>query len=271
MTENSPAPSLLPNRFRPPSPLSALAFVGFLVFFLWSLAGAGISLPELLRGIPNMIRIGGEMVPPATDRFFPMLGAVVVTFQMAVVGTVVGILLSMPLAVLASKNHTPHPAIRSAVRGAISFMRTVPDLAWALFFVASVGLGPFAGTLTLIVDTIGFCGRFFAEAMEEVDSGPPEALSAIGARPMDVVVCATLPMAMPSLVNTSLFALEKAVRSSVVLGLVGAGGIGAELAASMEMFRYDQAATIVLIIFVLVMAVETLSSWMREKLIGKLS
>ncbi len=107
--------------------------------------------------------------------------------------------------------------------------------------------------------------------MEEVDNGPPEALAAIGARPMDVVVCATLPMAMPSLVNTSLFALEKAVRSSVVLGLVGAGGIGAELAASMEMFRYDQAATIVLIIFVLVMAVETLSSLMREKLIGKLS
>jgi phosphonate transport system permease protein len=251
-----------------PSPWSAVLFAAFLVFFTWSLAGAGISIPDLLSGLPNMASIAGEMVPPATDRFFPMLDSVVVTFQMAVVGTVIGILLSLPLAVLASRNHSPHPAIRHAVRGIVSFMRTVPDLAWALFFVASVGLGPFAGTLTLIVDTIGFCARFFAEAMEEVDSGPPEAMSAIGAGPVDIIACATLPMAMPSMVNTSLFALEKAVRSSVVLGLVGAGGIGAELATSMEMFRYDQAATIVLMIFVLVMAVESLSSHARARLIG---
>jgi phosphonate transport system permease protein len=251
-----------------PSPWSAVLFAAFLAFFTWSLAGAGISIPDLLRGLPNMASIAGEMVPPATDRFFPMLDSVVVTFQMAVVGTVIGILLSLPLAVLASRNHSPHPAIRHAVRGIVSFLRTVPDLAWALFFVASVGLGPFAGTLTLIVDTIGFCARFFAEAMEEVDSGPPEAMSAIGAGPVDIIACATLPMAMPSMVNTSLFALEKAVRSSVVLGLVGAGGIGAELATSMEMFRYDQAATIVLMIFVLVMAVESLSSHARARLIG---
>lgn len=123
-------------------------------------------------------------------------------------------------------------------------------------------------TFEVPVDTIGFCGRFFAEAMEEVDPGPPEAMAAIGAGPIDSIACATLPMAMPSLVNASLFALEKAVRSSVVLGLVGAGGIGAELATSMEMFRYDQAATIILMIFILVMTVETLSSHARAKLIG---
>jgi phosphonate transport system permease protein len=266
MTESiRPAP---PSRFEPPSPVSAVLFAAFLAFFTWSLAGAGISISELIEGLPNMAQIGSEMVPPATDRFSPMLDSVLVTFQMALVGSVIGILLSLPLAVLASRNHTPHPLIRSAVRGFVSFVRTVPDLAWALFFVASVGLGPFAGTLTLIVDTIGFCARFFAEAMEEVDSGPPEAMAAIGAGPIDIIACATLPMAMPSLVNTSLFALEKAVRSSVVLGLVGAGGIGAELATSMEMFRYDQSATIVLMIFVLVMAVESLSSHARAKLIG---
>lgn len=260
-----------PARFSTPSPLSAALFAVFLAFFVWSLAGAGISISELIGGLPNMARIGAEMVPPATDRFFPMLQSVWVTFQMAVVGTVIGIVLSLPLAVLASRNHTPHPLVRSGVRGTISFMRTVPDLAWALFFVASVGLGPFAGTLTLIVDTIGFCGRFFAEAMEEVDSGPPEAMAAIGAGPLDIIACATLPMAMPSVVNTSLFALEKAVRSSVVLGLVGAGGIGAELATSMEMFRYDQAATIVLMIFALVLMVEHLSSHARAQLIGQRS
>ncbi|MDT4858355.1 Phosphate-import permease protein PhnE [compost metagenome] len=170
---------------------------------------------------------------------------------------------------LAARNHTPHPLVRSTIRGVVSFVRTVPDLAWALFFVASVGLGPFAGTLTLVMDTIGFCTRFFAEAIEEVEEGPPEALDAMGASRLSVVACATLPMAMPSLINTGLFALEKAVRSSVVLGLVGAGGIGAELAVSMEMFRFDQAATIVLLIFVLVLAVERVSSRARASLLDK--
>jgi phosphonate transport system permease protein len=151
-------------------------------------------------------------------------------------------------------------------RSIISFLRTVPDLAWALFFVVSVGLGPFAGTLTIIVDTIGFCGRFFAEAMEEVDPGPSEALDAIGTSPLDRIAVVQIPGALPSMINTSLFSLEKAVRSSVVLGLVGAGGIGAELAVSMEMFRYDQAAYIILMIFILVYAVEHLSSRLRENL-----
>lgn len=257
----------LPARAEVPGPLNAAAFAIFLAFFLWSLSGAGISIPELISGIPNMGVIASEMVPPATDRFMPMLRSVLVTFQMALVGTVIGVLISVPLAVLAARNLSPHPWVHSAVRGVVSFMRTVPDLAWALFFVASVGLGPFAGTLTLVVDTIGFCARFFAENMEESDPGPSEALSAMGARRIDIVVCGVLPASLPAMVNTSLFALEKAVRSSVVLGLVGAGGIGAELAVSMEMFRYDQAATIVLMIFALVLVVERFNSAMRARLI----
>ena len=188
------------------------------------------------------------------------------TFQMALVGTVIGILLSIPLALLSARNVCPNRAIRHAVRSLVSFFRTVPDLAWALFFVASVGLGTFAGTLTIVVDTIGFCARFFAEAIEEVDPSPSEALASIGAGPLDRIAVALVPGAMPSLVNTSLFSLEKSVRSSVVLGLVGAGGIGAELAVSMEMFRYDQAATIVLMIFALVFVVEQCSSHARDRL-----
>jgi phosphonate transport system permease protein len=270
MIRNSPLPAPPPPaRFRQPSWGSIVLFTAFVAFFSWSLVAAGISIPELIAGLPNMGRIASEMVPPAGDRLVPMGYAVLVTFQMALVGTVIGIALSLPLAVLASRNHSPHPLVRSAVRAFVSFVRTVPDLAWALFFVASVGLGPFAGTLTLVMDTIGFCARFFAESMEEVEPGPAEALGAIGASRLDVIACATLPMALPGMVNTSLFALAKAVRSSVVLGLVGAGGIGAELATSMEMFRYDQAATIVLMIFCLVVVVESLSSRARDRLMGQ--
>lgn len=261
--------SEMPERFERPSWLSLLMFIGFIALFSWSAAAAGISVSELLSGLPNMGQIASEMVPPATDRVLPMLKSVLVTFQMALVGTVIGVLISLPLGVLMSRNHTPHKAIRSLVRSMVSFIRTIPDLAWALFFVASVGLGPFAGTLTLIMDTVGFCARFFAEALEESDEGPSEALSALGASNISVVACATIPSIMPSLINTSLFALEKSVRASVVLGLVGAGGIGSELATSMEMFRFDQAATIILMIFVLVLGVEKISSHARQALMKK--
>lgn len=261
-------PITLPIRFKAPGLFRAGCFAIFLGFFMWSLAGAEISIRGLLTGLPNMATIATEMVPPATDRFVPMLMSVLVTFQMALVGTVIGVIISIPLAVLAARNLTPHPWVHTGVRGLVSFFRTVPDLAWALFFVVSVGLGPFAGTLTIIVDTIGFCARFFAENMEEADPGPVEALSAIGARRLDIVACGVLPAALPAMTNTSLFALEKAVRSSVVLGLVGAGGIGAELAVSMEMFRYDQAAMIVLMIFVLVLSVERFSSAARARFIS---
>ncbi|RED44878.1 phosphonate ABC transporter, permease protein PhnE [Aestuariispira insulae] len=267
MTEQLSAKHHLPDRFEVPSPFRAAGFALFLGFFMWSLAGAEISIRDLLAGLPNMGQIASEMVPPATDRFVPMLQSVLVTFQMALVGTVIGVIISIPLAVLAARNLSPAPWVQVAVRGLVSFFRTVPDLAWALFFVVSVGLGPFAGTLTIIVDTIGFCARFFAENMEETDAGPAEAFSAMGAGRLDIVMCTVLPAALPAMTNTTLFALEKAVRSSVVLGLVGAGGIGAELAVSMEMFRYDQAAMIVLMIFVLVLAVERLSSTARKRLI----
>ncbi|GDY25991.1 hypothetical protein AHAT_18810 [Agarivorans sp. Toyoura001] len=256
-----------PMRFERPSILTQVLFALFVLFFLWSTSNAGLSISELLSGLPNMATIGGEMIPPATDRAWPMANAILVTFQMALVGTVIGIALSIPIAILAARNASPHPIVRHVTRSVVSFFRTVPDLAWALFFVASVGLGPFAGTLTIIVDTIGFCARFFAESMEEVDPGPSEALASIGANPIDRIAVVLIPGAMPSFINISLFSLEKAVRSSVVLGLVGAGGIGAELAVSMEMFRYDQAAMIVLMIFVLVFAVEQFSSSTRNRLL----
>jgi phosphonate transport system permease protein len=147
----------------------------------------------------------------------------------------------------------------------VSLFRTVPDLVWALLFVSAVGLGAVAGTITIVIDTIGFCGRFFAEAMEDADKRPQEALFAIGAGRFSVLCGAVLPDAMPSLINTTLFALEKAVRSSVVLGLVGAGGIGQELKVAFDLFQYRNASTIILVIFVIVVLMEFVTDRLRSK------
>jgi phosphonate transport system permease protein len=186
---------------------------------------------------------------------------------MGAVGTAFGVAVSFPLAILASRTHTTHPALYHGARWLVSLFRTVPDHVWALLFVASVGLGPFAGALAIMVHTTGFCGRFFAEAMEEVDQGPQEALRALGAGRPAIVVCAVMPVTLPSFITTSLYSLEKATRSSVILGLLGAGGIGIELKAAMDMFRYDQAATTILMIFALVIVVEHISAVVRHRVI----
>ena len=257
----------LPARMDRPSPLAFALWAAALALVVSSLMGAEVSVQKLVDGLPRLASIFERMFPPDLVRLEPLLWRLLETFQMALAGTFIGTLLSLPLAVLATARHSPHPVVYYLARGLISLFRTVPDLIWALLFVIAVGLGPFAGTLALVVDTIGFSAKFFAEAMEEADEGPQEALRALGARPLGVVACAVIPDALPSMINTTLFALEKAVRSSVVLGLVGAGGIGIELKVAMDMFQYDQAATIIILVFLLVLAVERVSSWARTRVL----
>ncbi len=256
-----------PPRVERPSALAFALYVAALALLAWSLTAAEVSLGAFIDGLPQMVRLFGEMTPPAVDRLPAILTTLADTFTMAVTGCFFGAVLSIPLAVCAARNLTPARPLYFAARGLITFFRTVPDLIWALFFVVTVGLGPFAGVLALTVDTMGFCGRFFAEAMEETDQRPQDALRALGAPRSGIVAAAVLPSAAPSMVATSLYALEQATRSSVVLGLVGAGGIGIELKAAMDLFEYDQAATIILAIFLLVVVVERASSALRARIL----
>ena len=223
---------------------------------------------RLIGALPRMASLLDRMVPPDIDpAFLGRMGLrLLETLQIALVGTVFGVLVSFPLAWLAAKHVSPLNTGRWISRGLVSLFRTVPDLVWALFFVSAVGLGAIAGTLTIIVDTAGFCGRFFAEAMEESDPKSREALEAVGARRIDILFASVVPNCMPSFINTSLFALELAVRSSVVLGIVGAGGIGQELKSAFELFQYPKAATIILAIFVIVLLMERLTDWLRQKM-----
>jgi phosphonate transport system permease protein len=263
--------SRLPDRFERPGALHFAVYVALLAFVVWSFQGAGWSFSALVSGGPALADFLSRAWPPSLERLPQLSKALLETFQMALAGTLIGIVLSLPLAVLAAKGLTRPSLLSRAVytsaRLVIALFRTVPDLVWALVFVISVGLGPFAGTLAIAVDTVGFCGRFFAEAMEDVEKGPGEALTAAGAGRFDTIFCAVVPAAMPSFITTSLFALEKATRSSVVLGLVGAGGIGIELKVAMDFFDYQLAMTIILMIFVLVLCVERLGNLTRSRIL----
>lgn len=173
----------------------------------------------------------------------------------------------MPVALLGARGLIVGSWANQIVRTVPGFVRAVPDIAWALVFVVAVGLGPLAGMLAIMVDTIGFCGRFFAHNMEATDKGPPESVTSTGARRIDVVACATIPGAMPTFISTSLYALERAVRSSTILGLVGAGGIGIELKVGLDLFDDLTAMTVILMIAFVVIGIEALNGWARTRII----
>lgn len=267
MSDVSPTRHVALPRWERPNAFAFVLWVAAAAFIIWSFSQVGLSWERMQRGIPAMVSIFQRMFPPDLERLPQILYQLLITFQMALVGCVLGLILSFPIAVLAAEGLSPHPAVKVAARGLIALFRTVPDLVWALLFVIAVGLGPAAGVMAIMVDKIGFAGRFFAEAMEEADKGPQEALSAIGATRTGLIFSAIVPQTLPSLVATSLFSLEKAVRGSVILGLVGAGGIGVELKVAFDLFAYDTAATIIIAIFLLVVLVEQISNWLRHRII----
>ena len=258
----------VPARLEPGGPLRFALLMGGASLVIALMIPVTPSPERLANGVPRMGSLLGRMWPPETDpAFLARMGRrLVETLQIALAGTVLGVTLSLPIAWLAARRLSPVPRGAFAAKALISLFRTVPDLVWALVFVVTVGLGPVAGTMTILVDTVGFCGRFFAEHMEDADPAPQEALEAGGAGKGRALLAAVIPDALSAMTGTALFAFEKAVRSSVVLGLVGAGGIGQELKTAFDLFQYDNAATIMLAIFVLVLAMEWLTDILRRRL-----
>lgn len=256
----------LPHRFAGSSALQFALMVAVLALVVSSVYEVAPSPERLATGGPRLANLLGRMFPPDISEAFLLRVAIqlVETFQIAIAGTVIGIVVSLPIAWLSARGVTPLPSLSFALRGLVSFFRTVPDLVWALVFVATVGLGAVAGTMTIIADTIGFCGRFFAESMENADRKPQDALAATGAGRFQILLAAVMPDAMPSIINAALFALEKSVRASVVLGLVGAGGIGQELQVAFDLFQYKKAATIIIVIFAVVIVMEFLTQRLRR-------
>lgn len=261
----NPSNPHLPPRFERPSPLAFVLWVALAAAVLAGISQINTPPDRVLRGIHRFFVFIAEAFPPDFSRWRPIMGFMLQTLQMAIVGVFFGVILSLPVALLASTNTSPHPIVRHATRILVATLRTVPDLIWALIFVICVGPGVLAGILALVLDTIGFCARFFSERIEESQKGPVEALTSAGGRRISVIFAAIVPECLPSFTATSLFAVEKSIRSAVVLGLVGAGGIGIELKSAMDLWRYQQALAIILVILVVVIAAEQLSTAVRKR------
>lgn len=257
----------MPPRIKKPSLRGVMAWMVFIGLLGYGLFQTDVTMERLTSGLVNMVTFITNAFPPNAARLGFMGKSMFETFQMALIGTTLGVTFSLPISILASRNTSPNIGVRSLTRSFVSTVRTIPDLIWALIFVISVGLGPLAGILTIMVDTIGFCGRFFSERIEELDKGPMQALESTGASSLGTLTGSVLPMAFPSFVGTSLYAVEKAIRSAVILGLVGAGGIGVELSTAMTLRRFDEALMIIILILVVVLSTEQVSSQIRKRVI----
>ncbi len=206
-----------------------------------------------------------EMLPPDFSEARSWARPLFDTFAMSVAGTALAIALSLPLALLAARNITPSVIAWRVSRGVLNVLRAVPELILGIVLVAAVGFGALPGVLALGVHSAGMVGKFFAEAMEHADRAPIEAARAAGASPLQVVTHGILPQVLPRLADTAVYRWEYNFRASMVLGMVGAGGIGTELVGSLRVMQYRSVFAILLVILALVTAVDALSSWLRRR------
>ncbi|BBY17264.1 phosphate-import permease protein PhnE [Mycolicibacterium litorale] len=223
---------------------------------------------SLLTWIGPSFDVFARMIPPNFGAMgVGLLDAAVQTVAIGVVSTAIGVVLSVPVGLLAARNVTPHRWCYWPARAWILVVRAVPELILAVVFVAALGLGPVAGTCALALGSIGFLAKLVADAVEEIDPGPMEAVRSVGGGWWKTLFAAVVPQAMPALVGSSLYLLDVNVRTSTVLGIVGAGGIGYLLFESIRTLNFDVAGAIVLVIFAVVYAIERLSGWIRSRLV----
>jgi phosphonate transport system permease protein len=245
----------------------ALPFLGGLAFLV-VLAQACIFVEarpqDLITGVHGMADILRRAWPPDFAKLPDMLWPAVETVDIGVFGTAFGVVFALPLAVLAARNTTPARPIYFMARAVVAFARAVPDLVWALIFVTAVGLGPFPGGLAITVHSVGMLGRLFAEVIEDMDMGPVEALTMTGASRTQIFSHAVVPGVLPSLLGIALYRLDENIRSSLVLGFVGAGGLGFQLLSAMNLFQYRIVSLLLLVTFVLVMTAERMSAALRR-------
>lgn len=190
------------------------------------------------------------------------------TLEMALWGTLLAILISVPLAISSARPYSLHPVVYTATRAFVSLLRAIPELISALFLVLAYGFGPIAGVLALALHSAGFLAKFYAEDIENADPGPQQALLAIGTGRLLTLRHAVLPQVMPQYVAYTLYVLDRNVRMATVVGLVGAGGVGQELKGRFDMYDYGHVGTVLLAIFVVVLALDQISSHVRRQLFG---
>lgn len=267
-----PAVGTGPGTLARPSSSGAAAAAVLLVLLgaaAWSIADLRLNVATLVDSVGNAADFLSRTVP--LD--FPPLGQVLrlcgQTLAIVVCATLLAVLISIPVAVLAAGNTTPGPVSRYGARGLVVVARAVPDVVLAIIFFRLFGLGALTGVLAMGLHSIGMVGKLYADAIEQIDEGPRTAVRATGAGPLQELVTGVLPQVLPSFVATALHRFDINLRISVLLGFVGVGGIGFEIAAALRRLDYPRGMALALVVLVLCIVVELLSGAVRRALLGE--
>jgi phosphonate transport system permease protein len=246
---------------------SAVALL-FITFLGYSANDLSISPAKFIEGIPNLINFVIKMFPPDISAIPGLFGAMITTVEVALWGTLLAVIISLLLSVTAAKNlFGSNIIIYTVSRALLSILRSLPDMIWALIFVAAVGLGTFPGVLALTVYSCGELGKLYAEAIENIDPGPREALESTGSGVFKTIKWSIVPQILPEIITYSLYRLESNVRHAFILGMVGAGGLGFELNVAMRLFRYREVSAIIIVIIFTVASIDFISSKIRSRII----
>jgi len=232
----------------------------------WAAWDTGADPMRLVRGLPWIADFLRRMLPPDLAVLPSAIKGAVVTVEIALLGTVAAAVLALPLGFLSARNVAAPPVFYPA-RTVLNLFRSVDTLVYALIFVAAVGLGPFPGVLAVIAYTTTSLAKLYSEAIEGIEPGPVDAITATGATRLQVLRFGVLPQVLPLFLSYILYRLETNIRAATVLGFVGAGGIGFYLQTYLRMIDYPAASTALLVTIVMVMVVDAVSSKVRARLV----
>jgi phosphonate ABC transporter permease subunit PhnE len=249
----------------PPNWPVRIGFAVLVAYVIYAGSILDITWQRFVIGLDQGARFLSRMFPPdfAPDKVHLLVEGMIESLQIAVIATVIGILLSLPLGLTAARNLSPWPLAWTA-RCFIALFRSFHPLIVAILFVKAVGFGALAGMLALIVASLGFLSKLVAEAVEEMSMKQVEAVRATGSPFLSVVIMGVLPQVMPRFIGFSAYQLDSNLRNSALVGLVGGGGIGSTLFTAFQRFDYDFVLSIVLAIIGVVMIGEIVSGWMRR-------
>jgi phosphonate transport system permease protein len=241
-----------------------------LVAFTWN--RTGFDLGALVQNSHYMGRILSAFGHPDFSALVdPILVKTLETIYIAVLGTVLGSLIAIPISFLAARNLMRRNVLGTAVyfviRMALSIIRAIPTLVWAIIFVVSIGIGPFPGVLAVTTFSVGLIAKLFSEAIEAIDWGQVDALTATGANPIQVVLHGVVPQVTPYMVAHVLYTFEVNIHSSTYLGLVGAGGLGLILEQYVGLFLYPDLAMWVIVVVIMTTAIDYSSAAIRRRII----
>ena len=223
---------------------------------------------DFVEGLPNLAIILEEIVEVEPKYIPTALWAMFETIQMAFIGTVVGIVIALPLSMLAARNLNCK-FVYAPIRALLAAIRTFPSILWALLFVIMVGSGAFAGVLAIIMYTIGFIAKLQYEAIETIDADPMDAVGSIGVSKTQLITYVVIPESASHLLSQMLYMFDYNIRQTSILGLVGAGGIGFYIINYIKFFEYGKAAIFMLVVLITVLVIDWVSVKIRDKYIIK--